>query len=96
VVGAVAPARIGQASGTFNTMRQLGGVFGIAALVAVFSGAGGYGSAQVFSDGFSAALGTGALLSLLGAVASLGLPGAVAQVASVSAPGRPGIATSIE
>src|SRR5215212_2339256 len=44
VMGAVAPADAGKASGTFNTMRQLGGVFGIALLVAVFAGAGGYAS----------------------------------------------------
>jgi hypothetical protein len=100
----VAPTRLGQASGTFNTLRQLGGVFGIAVLAAVFSGAGGYASPQLFSDGFSAALGTSALLSALGAVAALGLPVAVgqvakasaAQVATVSAPSCSEIATSIE
>jgi hypothetical protein len=101
VMGAVAPASLGQASGTFNTLRQLGGVFGIAAMVAVFTGAGGYGSAQLFSDGFSAALAASAGLSLLGAFAGLGLP-AVArdrardQVATVSAPSCSEIATSIE
>ena len=40
VVSSVAPASLGQASGTFNALRQLGGVFGIAILVAVFSGVG--------------------------------------------------------
>ena len=84
VVGAVAPASIGQASGTFNTMRQLGGVFGIAAVVAVFTGAGSYGSGRLFSDGFTAAIGVAAGLSLLGAVASVGLP-ARARVATVPA-----------
>jgi EmrB/QacA subfamily drug resistance transporter len=74
VVSAVAPASIGKASGTFNMLRQLGGVFGIATLVAAFTGAGGYGSAHLFSDGFSAAIGVAAGLSLLGAVASVGLP----------------------
>jgi EmrB/QacA subfamily drug resistance transporter len=75
VVSSVAPASIGKASGAFNMMRQLGGVFGIAALVAVFSGSGGYASAETFSDGFTAALAAAAGLSLLGAVAGLGLPG---------------------
>jgi EmrB/QacA subfamily drug resistance transporter len=74
VVGAVAPASIGKASGTFNMLRQLGGVFGIALLVAVFTGSGGYASPQLFSDGFTAALGVAAGLSLLGALAGLGLP----------------------
>ena len=66
------------ASGAFNMMRQLGGVFGIAILVAVFSGDGGYASPQLFSDGFTAAIGAAAALSLLGAMASLGLPGSQA------------------
>jgi MFS family permease len=96
VVGAVAPARLGQASGTFNTVRQFGGVFGIALLVAVFTGSGGYGSPQLFSDGFTAAITASARLSLLGAAAGLGLPRAVPQVATVSAPSCSEIATSIE
>jgi EmrB/QacA subfamily drug resistance transporter len=74
VVGSVAPASIGKASGAFNMMRQFGGVFGVAILVAVFSGDGGYGSAQLFSSGFTAAIGASAALSLLGAVTSVGLP----------------------
>jgi hypothetical protein len=74
VVSSVAPARIGKASGAFNMMRQLGGVFGIALLVAVFTGAGSYASPQHFSDGFTSAIAVAAGLSLLGAVASVGLP----------------------
>ncbi len=74
VVGAATPSSLGQASGTFNMLRQLGGVFGIAVLVAVFSGTGGYASPERFSHGFTAALAVSAGLSLLGAVASLGLP----------------------
>ncbi len=94
VLSSVAPASLGKASGTFNTVRQLGGVFGIAALVAVFTGAGSYSSAQLFSDGFTAAIAVSAGLSLLGAVASVGLP--QRQVATVSAPSVSEIATSIE
>src|ERR1019366_6748003 len=37
VVSSVAPSDIGKASGTFSTMRQLGGAFGLAIGVAVFS-----------------------------------------------------------
>ena len=97
VMSSVAPASLGKASGTFNMMRQLGGVFGIAALVAVFTGAGSYGSAQLFSDGFTTALGVSAALSLLGAAASVGLPRPPRpQVATVSAPSVSEIATSIE
>jgi hypothetical protein len=75
VLGAVAPHQIGKASGVFNTMRQLGGVFGIAILVAVFGGAGGYSSAQGFTDGFTAAVAVSAGLSLAGAAACVALPG---------------------
>jgi len=75
VVSSVAPTSIGKASGAFNMMRQLGGVFGIAIVVAVFSASGGYGTPQMFSDGFTVALAVGAALSLLGVVAALGLPG---------------------
>jgi EmrB/QacA subfamily drug resistance transporter len=74
VVSAVAPAAIGKAAGVNSTMRQLGGVFGIAILVAVFSGAGGYASAQAFSDGFAPAIGVSSGLSLLGALVATALP----------------------
>src|SRR5205814_8384020 len=46
VLSSVAPAEIGKASGIFNMLRFLGGVFGIAILVVVFAGAGSFGSAQ--------------------------------------------------
>jgi EmrB/QacA subfamily drug resistance transporter len=74
VMGAVAPAEAGKASGTFNTMRQLGGVFGIAVAVAVFAGTGSYASPAAFADGFGPAIGVTAGLALIGAVAGLALP----------------------
>jgi len=77
VVGSVALGDIGKAAGTNSMMRELGGVFGIAVLVAVFAAAGSYASPQAFSDGFAPAMGTGAGLALVGAVIGLGLPGRV-------------------
>jgi EmrB/QacA subfamily drug resistance transporter len=74
VVNSVAPNHIGKASGAFSTMRQLGGAFGIAILVAVFAGAGNYGSAQAFSDGFAPAIAVSAGLSLAGAITGLAVP----------------------
>ena len=56
-------------------VRQLGGVVGIALLVAVFAGAGSYASAQAFSDGFAPAIGVTAGLALVGALTALALPG---------------------
>lgn len=84
VMNSVAPASIGKASGTFNMMRQLGGAFGIATAVAVFTGAGSYVSPQLFSDGFTAAIGVAAALSLLGAAASLGLPSRLTRAEEAS------------
>ena len=74
VVGGVAMADIGKASGAFSTMRQLGGAFGVAILVAVFAGAGGYGSAQAFSDGFVPAIAAASGLAFAGAIAAWLLP----------------------
>jgi EmrB/QacA subfamily drug resistance transporter len=73
VLGAVAVNEIGKASGTFNMLRFLGGVFGIAILVAVFAVTGSVGSPQAFSDGFVRAIGVAAVLSLLAAIAGMGL-----------------------
>jgi len=75
VLSSVARAEVGKASGTFNMLRFLGGAFGIAIAVTVFASAGGFGSAQTFSVGFTSAIGVSAALSLVGAVAGLGLPG---------------------
>jgi EmrB/QacA subfamily drug resistance transporter len=70
----VTPQHIGKASGTFTTLRQLGGALGVAVAVAVFAGAGGYQSAQAFSDGVAPALGACAALALAGALAATVLP----------------------
>jgi len=74
VMSAVPATEAGKASGTYNMLRQLGGVFGIALLVAVFSGAGSYASPEAFTNGFAPAIGVTAGLALVGAVAGLGLP----------------------
>ena len=75
VLGAVEPQDIGRASGAFSTLRQLGGVFGVAVLVAVFAGTGGYGSPQAFSDGFVAAIAACGGLAFAAALAGGQLPG---------------------
>ena len=75
VLGSAALETIGKAAGTNSMMRELGGVFGIAVVVAVFAGAGSYASAAAFSDGFGPAIGVGAALALAGAATGLALPG---------------------
>ncbi len=81
---------VGKAAGVNSMMRELGGVFGIAVVVATFAGAGGYASAQVFTDGFGPAIGVAAGLSAIGAIAGLALPGrARRQRTSLRASCRP-------
>lgn len=65
VLSSVASSEIGKASGTFNMLRYLGGVFGIAILVAVFARTGNFRSAQAFSEGFALAIGVSARLSVV-------------------------------
>jgi EmrB/QacA subfamily drug resistance transporter len=72
---AVPSAEIGTASGTFNTLRQLGGVFGVAICAAVFAAHGGYASPAAFVAGFGPAMGACACLAVSGAMAGLLLPG---------------------
>ncbi|MBV8719289.1 MAG: DHA2 family efflux MFS transporter permease subunit [Chloroflexi bacterium] len=88
VISSVPPASIGVAAGTLNTLRQLGGTFGVAILAAVFTGNGSYASAASFSDGFVAAIGAAALMALLGAIVGAGLPGrrSAAQTVLATAP----------
>jgi EmrB/QacA subfamily drug resistance transporter len=86
VVGSVPPEAIGKAAGTNSTMRELGGVLGIALGVAAFTGAGGYGSPTDFSNGFVAAMGVASALSLLAALAGAALPAQVTAGALTPAP----------
>ncbi len=60
VLSAVRPEEEGQASGANNAIRELGGVFGVAVLAAVFARVGGYDSPQTFTDGTVSAVYVGA------------------------------------
>jgi EmrB/QacA subfamily drug resistance transporter len=71
VLGAVAPDEEGQASGANNAIRELGGVFGVAVLAAIFTNYGSYHTAHTFVNGLTPALYAGALIVGLGAVAAL-------------------------
>jgi EmrB/QacA subfamily drug resistance transporter len=74
VVGGVEMGDIGKASGVFTTLRQLGGAFGVAIVVAVFAGSGSYASPIAFADGFVPAIAAAAALAAAGAVAAWLLP----------------------
>jgi len=70
VLSAVKPEHEGKASGANNAIRELGGVFGVAVLAAVFSRVGGYQTAASFTHGMTTAVYIGAGLVAAGAVAA--------------------------
>jgi EmrB/QacA subfamily drug resistance transporter len=74
VLGSVHKDLEGVASGTNAAFRELGGVFGIAILGAVFSSSGGYLSAQDYVNGLRPALFVGAGVVVLGFLAALLVP----------------------
>ena len=73
VLSSVRPEEEGQASGANNAIRELGGVFGVAVLAAVFAVNGGYGSGQQFVDGMNPAVMIGAALVAVGAIAAFAI-----------------------
>jgi MFS family permease len=81
VLGSMDESALGKAAGANSMMRELGGVFGVAVVVAVFAGAGSFASPQAFTDGFEPAILVAAGLALLGAAAGLALPGRRAAAA---------------
>ena len=91
VTSSVAPADIGTASGAFNTMRQLGGAFGVAIAGAVFAATGSYATPAAFSRGFAAAYGVAAGIALVGAATGTVLPRRRNRIspAAVQEPGTP-------
>jgi len=74
VLGSVRREEEGIASGANNAIRELGGVFGIAVLGAVFSARGGYTSGAAFVSGMSAAVWVGAAAVAVAAAVALALP----------------------
>jgi MFS family permease len=85
ILGSVAVTEMGKASGVFNMGRFLGGMFGIALLVTVFSANGATDTPAHFSAGFAAAIMVAAVLSLCGAFVGFWLPGR-RSVAAAPAP----------
>jgi len=64
----------GKASGVNNTVREVGGVFGVAVLASVFSAVGGYASPQLFVSGMTAALWVGAAAVAVAGIAAVAIP----------------------
>jgi EmrB/QacA subfamily drug resistance transporter len=86
VVGSLTIDEVGKAAGANSMMRELGGVFGVALVVAVFAGAGSYASPATFVAGFSPAIYVTAGLAVLGALAGLALPGRRRSTAATLVP----------
>ena len=75
VLSAVRPEEEGKASGANNAIRELGGVFGVAVLAAVFTANGSYGSPTAYVEGLIPAMQLGAVIVAFGAIAAMALPG---------------------
>jgi EmrB/QacA subfamily drug resistance transporter len=75
VLSAVEAIEEGQASGATNTIREIGGVFGVAVLASVFSANGSYASPTAYVEGMQPAVFVGAAIVAIGAVVALALPG---------------------
>jgi len=84
VISAIPAARQGQASGAYNTLRELGGVFGIAVLGAVFQHVAP--TAPQFVDGFRAAVLTGAGVLAASVVIAALLPARARAASTATVP----------
>ena len=79
VLNSVRRSEEGIASGANNAMRELGGVFGIAVLGAVFSARGGYASAASFVAGLTPWARACAAGVAVAAVAAMLIPAALGR-----------------
>jgi EmrB/QacA subfamily drug resistance transporter len=88
VLSSVRPEEAGQASGATNTIREIGGVLGVAVVATVFTSNGGMNSPQAYVDGLLPAVWVGAAVLAVGALLALLVPGrnGVRQSAQVAPP----------
>jgi hypothetical protein len=77
--------------GRLITLRQLGGTFGVAVLAVVFAATGSYASPAAFGQGFVAALGRGAGMSLVAAIIAGWIPARHAAAQPALAPAAVGV-----
>src|SRR5438105_4685743 len=73
VLSSVRREEEGQASGANNAIRELGGVFGVAVLAAVFAHYGGYRTGATFVHGMTPAVYVGAVVVAIGGLAALAI-----------------------
>jgi EmrB/QacA subfamily drug resistance transporter len=74
VLSAVRREEEGKASGANNAIREVGGVFGVAVLAAIFTANGSYTTPQAYVDGLVPAVWFGAAVVALAAVSALFIP----------------------
>ena len=90
VLSSVRRHETGQASGANNAIREVGGVFGIAVLAAVFSHTGGYATPVQFVAGLQPAVLVGSGVLAIGAIAALFVPSIASQRARTTTRTRSG------
>jgi MFS family permease len=83
-VGSVPPADSGVAAGSNNTLRETGGLFGVAVLAAVFAAHGGYGSPASFMHGIRLALLVAAAAAFVAVIPALLGPSRATALADVA------------
>lgn len=86
VLGSVAPADMGKASGIYNTTRQLGWACGAAAAVAVFGAFGNLATVKTMAAGYSAVLLMTSALSVAAALVASRLPRSASAVVVAANP----------
>jgi MFS family permease len=84
VLSSVSRSDEGKASGVNNTVREVGGVFGVAVLASVFAAAGSYLTPISFVNGLTAALWVGAAAVGVATFAAIAIPPKQDIVDSVS------------
>jgi EmrB/QacA subfamily drug resistance transporter len=84
VLSSVRPDEAGQASGATNTIREVGGVLGVAVLATVFADFGGFSSPSDYVDGLVPAVWVGSAVLAVGALVALLVPGRRASPAVVA------------
>ena len=87
LLSVVSPAQAGQASGTNNAIREVGGVFGVAVLATIFSESGAlHLAAGASSTASSRRCGSRRRWSAVGAAVALLLPRRVRQASPAAEP----------
>jgi EmrB/QacA subfamily drug resistance transporter len=86
IMGSVPLSEAGVASGTNSTIRELGGVLGVAVLASVFAHSGAYASDRVFVEGFTNALWVAVGFSAVGGTVALLTGTRTSAAAEPSAP----------